>query len=129
MSYPKDSLASRNRDTLAYGLHVCDFFGKLRWTDKALRADFERAECFLEGFFKSAPDGHGFAHGFHRRSQGRVGTDKFLKSETRDFCHYVVNGRLKAGRSLTCNIVLQLIKTVADCELCCDFCDRETSRL
>ena len=114
---------------MADGLHVRDFVGKLGWTDEALCADFERTKRFLEGFFKSTPDGHGFSHGLHRRSQSGVGTDEFFKSETWDLCHYVVDGRLKAGRGLTCDIVLQLIKAVADCKFCCDLCYGETSRL
>ncbi len=41
MAKPKDALAGWNRDTLADGLHVYDFVGKLGWADEALRADFE----------------------------------------------------------------------------------------
>ena len=82
----------------------------------------------MQGFFKRPPDRHRLADTFHLCGECRVRLLKFLKSETWDFCHHVIDGWLKTGLRLASDVIGQFPQTIADRQLGCDFGNRETRR-
>ena len=90
---------------------------------------FQRTKSFLHRLLECAADGHGLPHAFHLRGQHRVSLRKLFKSETRNLDHAVVNGRLKARRSLARDVIAQFVQGVADGQLGRDLGDGESGRL
>ena len=85
---------------------------------KLLRSDwlsgFQAANSLPQRLFKRPSNGHHFAHGFHLRAQHRLCAGELLKLPTRDLRYHVIDGRLKARRSHSCDVVPDLIQTIAN---------------
>ena len=97
---------------------------------EAGEAGLQRAQRLLQGFREGAADGHGLAHGLHRRGQRRLGAGEFFEGEARDLGDHVVDGRLEGGRRRAAgDVVGDLVEGVADGELGRDLGDREAGRL
>src|SRR3546814_9147458 len=62
--------------------------------------------------------GHGFAHRFHGGGEQWVGAFEFFEGEARDFGHHIIDGRLERGGRRAGDVVHQLVKRIADGELC-----------
>ncbi len=87
------------------------------------------AHRLTEGLLEVAAEGHGLAHGLHRRGQRRVGSWELLEREAWNLGDHVVDGRLEAGRRGLGDIVLNLVQRVAERQLGGDLGDREAGRL
>ena len=92
-------------------------------------ARFHRAERLLQAFFKGAPDGHGFADGFHRGRKPGVRSREFFKGEARDLGDDIVDRRLETCRGDAGNVVCQLVQRVADSQFRRDLGNREAGCL
>ena len=90
---------------------------------------FQGAQCFLHGFFEGSPDGHSLPHALHLRGEHGIRLRKFLESESWNFDHAVVDGRLEAGRRLSRDIVAQLVERVTDGQFRRDFGDWKSGGL
>ena len=76
-----------------------------------------------------APDGHGFAHRFHRGGQFGPGPGEFLEGKAGDLGDDIVDGRLEAGGGHAGDVVVQLVQRIADGQFCGDFGDRKAGGL
>ena len=75
---------------------------------------------------KGRSDGHDFACRFHLCAERSLCIDEFIERPFREFHDDIVDGRLKASVSRTRNGVADLVKLIADSELCSNLCDRIT---
>ena len=96
---------------------------------EACEARFHRGQRLLHGFVEGAADGHSLAHGFHRRCEVNLGTCEFLEGKAWDFGDDIVDCGLERCRCDACDVVVQFVEGVADCELGRDFRNRETCGL
>ncbi|OQB68148.1 MAG: hypothetical protein BWX93_01608 [Bacteroidetes bacterium ADurb.Bin139] len=60
------------------------------------------AQSLLNGFFKSAPYGHHFAHRFHTAANFPGNAPEFAKVPARDLADHIIQGRFKISRSSSC---------------------------
>src|SRR6516225_7158664 len=91
-------------------------------------AGLQAAQGFLQRFFEGPADRHRLADRLHLRRQRRIGVGELLERPARNFGDDVVDRRLEAGRRLAGDVVLELVKAVADGELGGDLGDREAGR-
>ena len=96
---------------------------------EAPRADFQRAQRFLQRFLEGAADRHRLAHGLHLRAELVGRAAELLEGEARNFGHHVVDRRLEAGRRHPRDVVGNLVEPVAHRQLRRDFRDRKAGRL
>ena len=96
---------------------------------KASGADFEAAHRFLEGFGKSAPDGHHFADALHLWAKDRIDAGEFFKGPTGDFDHHIVEAGLKRSWCQLGDIVGDFVEGIAYRQQGGDFGDGEAGGL
>ena len=92
-------------------------------------AGFEAAHALCERLLERAADGHHLADRLHLRSEHRLGAGEFFELPARNLHHHVVERRLKAGRRLARDVVLDFVQPIADGELGGDLGDRESGGL
>ena len=78
---------------------------------------FQGTDGFHKRAFKVIADTHNFSGSFHLCGKGSLGADKFVKGQPGDLYHAVVQHRFKAGISLACDSVFDLIQRVAQGDL------------
>ena len=103
------------------GFDVVDF--QLLVAHKAVHALSNHAQSLLNGLFKSAPDGHHFAHGFHRTTQFAVDSAELAQVPAWDFADHIVECRFEEGGSRLGHRVLQVEEPVAQTQLCRHKCE------
>ena len=86
---------------------------------------FHRCQRFLQRFMNRAADCHRFSDRFHRCGQRRLRTGKFLKGKTWNFGYNVIDCRLKACRRYAGDIIVQLVKRIANRQFGGNFCNRK----
>ena len=91
--------------------------------------DLKRTQCFLEGLAKGSPNSHHLSHRLHRRGKRRVRIRKLFEGESRDLGHDVIDGWFETGGCLTSDVVPKLVEGVANSQLCCNLCNRESRSL
>ena len=96
---------------------------------KAGQAGFHRRQRLLQRLVDGATDGHGLAHGFHRRGQFGLRAREFLEGKARDLGDDIVDGRLERGGRDLGDVVVQLVQRIANRQFRRDFRNRETGRL
>ena len=89
----------------------------------------QRTNSFHQRSFKVITDTHNLSGSFHLSCQCSLGTDKFIKWQTRDLNYTVVQHRLKTCISLLSNCVLDLIKRVTECNFSSNLSNRISSCL
>ncbi|GBE56891.1 hypothetical protein BMS3Bbin16_01104 [archaeon BMS3Bbin16] len=103
--------------------------GLARVCTYALALDVKASNRLLQGFFKGPPNRHHLAGALHLRADALIRCLELVKRPSGDFCHNIIEGRLKACRCGLCNIVLYLVKPEAYSDLCRDLRNRIPSRL
>jgi hypothetical protein len=96
---------------------------------KAEQTDIETGDRFLQRLWKSAPNRHDFANRLHLRTERRISAAKLLEVPARNLDHHVIERRLEAGFGLARDVVLNLVKRVADGDQRRDLGDWEACRL
>ncbi len=89
-----------------------------------VKLHFKRAYCLEEALFKGAADSHNFARSLHLRAKLAVRTGEFVKGETREFRHDIIQSRLKTGIRCPCHRVDDLIQMQPYSKLRTDLGDR-----
>ena len=103
------------------GFDVVDF--QFLVAHKAVHALSNHAQSLLNGLFKSAPDGHHFAHGFHRTAQFAVDSAELAQIPAWDFADHIVECGFEEGGSRLGHRVLQVEEPVAQAQLCRHKCE------
>ena len=83
----------------------------------------------MHRFVNGATDGHDLSHRFHRCGEVGLGARELLEGKLRNFGDNVVDAWLKACWRHFGDVVVELIKRVANSELGRDLGDRETCSL
>src|SRR3546814_2270743 len=95
----------------------------------AITADFEPAHRLVQRLLEVATHRHHFADRLHLRGQTRVGLREFFEGEARNLGDDIIDARLeRCRRRAARDVVLELIKRIADRELGGDLGDREPGR-
>ena len=92
-------------------------------------AGLQGAQGLLEGLLEVAANGHGLAHGLHRRGQHRRAAPEFLEGKAGHLRDHVINRGLEAGRGLAGDVVEDLVEGVTHRQAGGDLGDRETRGL
>ncbi len=79
----------------------------------------------MQGFLKSAANGHRFTNRFHLGGQDRIRARKFFKGKAGDFGHDIINSRFKAGGSFFRDVVGDFVEGIANGKFGRKFGDRE----
>ena len=102
------------REDVAVAIYFHDDAPRFAVAAQTAAADFEGAQTLLKAFLEGAANAHGFADGFHLRTQRGVGLREFLEGEARDFHDREVNCRLEAGGRFAGDVVADFVEQVAD---------------
>ncbi len=88
---------------------------------KPIAIYFQRADSFLERFFKGSANCHYFPHAFHLGGELIFGAGEFFKGKSGHLDHHIINSGLKTGRSFPGDVVPDFIQGVSYGQLGCDF--------
>ena len=97
---------------------------------KAIGADFQAAQGFLQRFLEGAANGHHLTDRFHLGGQTRIGLGEFLEIEARHLGDHIVDAWLEGGRRApTGDFVFQFVEGVANRQLGGNLGNREARGL
>ena len=108
----KDTAVCRFLELFLDVLHVHFLVG-----NEAVGSAANHSKAFLDYLLKAAADGHHFSHAFHAAADMAAHSVEFRKVPARNLAHYIVQGRLKEGRSGLGHGVFQLEQPVSQTEL------------
>ena len=86
-------------------------------------------DCLHQGSLKVITDTHNLSGCLHLCGQRTFCGNEFIERQSRNLDNAVVEHRLKACVGFSGDSVLDLVKRIAKCDLCCNFCNRITGRL
>ena len=96
---------------------------------QAVQAHLRPPDGLHQRHLKAGGDGHDLAGGLHLGTQLAAGVGKLIEGPLGHLHHDVVDGRLKAGAGLACDVVLDFVQRVAKGDLRGDLGDRITGGL
>ena len=98
---------------------ICEIIGH-----QTVHMLFQRTDGFHKSTFKVIANAHHFTGSLHLCGQSSLGADKFIERQTWYFYNTIVQHRLKAGISLTCDGIRDLIQGIAQSNLGCHLGNR-----
>ncbi len=97
---------------------------------KAINANLQTSQCFLNRFLKGAANGHHLTDGFHLRGQARVSLWKLFEIKARYFGDHVIDAWLKRRWGTPAgDFIAQLVEGITDRQFGGDLSDREAGGL
>ena len=93
----------------------CQFCEIIR--HKAVHMLFQRTDGLHKSPFEVTADAHHLTGSFHLCSECPLCTDKLVKRKSGNLNYTIIQHRLKAGISLSCNCIGYLIQGVSKCYL------------
>src|SRR6185369_5781871 len=93
-----------------------------------VHVQLHRTNGLLQRLFKGPSNRHHFAHRFHLRRQGGIGSSKLLEGKTRDLHHHIIDRGFKGGFRHTGNVVGDFIQRVTHGKLRGNLGDGKSSR-